>query len=116
MENFVKAAKTGDFQDGTKRKVTIEGQEIMLAMVGGSYYAVVNKCPHMGGNLCAGKLEGNIITCPRHGSRFDITDGNVVRWLKGSGILTAIGKVLKSPRPLKTYKVKVEGEDILIEV
>lgn len=116
MSNFVKAADTGDFQDGTKNKVTVEGKEILLAKIGGSYYAIDNKCPHMGGNLCAGQLKGSVITCPLHGSQFDVTDGRVVRWLKGSGILTAIGKVLKSPRPIKTYTVKVEGNDILIEV
>lgn len=116
MGNFIKAAKTGEFLDRAKRKVTVEGHEIMLAKVGDSYYAVNNKCPHMGGNLASGQLDESVITCPRHGSQFDVTDGSVVRWLKGKGVTTAIGKIFKSPRPLQRYDVKVEGEDILIEV
>jgi nitrite reductase/ring-hydroxylating ferredoxin subunit len=115
MGSFIRAAGTGEFQDGTKRKVVVDGHEILLARVGESYYAVSNRCPHMGGNLAAGTLEGTVITCPLHGSRFDITDGSVVRWLKGKGVITAIGKALKSPDSLTRYNVKIEGDDILIE-
>ena len=116
MENFIKAAVTSDFEDGIKKKVLVQGNEILIARVDGKYYAVDNRCPHMGGDLSAGKLEGTIITCPRHSSRFDLSDGKVVRWLKGSGMLSAIGKALKSPRPIKTYNVKIEDDAILIEI
>ena len=70
----------------------------------------------MGGKLAEGRLEGTIVTCPRHGSRFDLADGSAVRWLQGSGLLSRIGTALKSPRPLKTYNVKVEHGEILVEV
>jgi nitrite reductase/ring-hydroxylating ferredoxin subunit len=116
MGNFVKAGGTSEFQDGSKRKVTIEGHEILLARVGDKYYAVGSRCPHMGGDLAAGQLKGTIVTCPLHGSQFDISNGSVVRWLKGSGLISAVGKVLKSPRTLPTYSVKVDGDAILIEV
>ncbi len=69
-----------------------------------------------GGDLAAGKLEGTIITCPRHTSQFDITDGHNIRWMKGSGLAAAMGKIIKSPRPVLTYKVKIEGDAILVEV
>ena len=116
MGNYMKAANTSEFKDGSKKKVTIEGQEIMIARVGNNYYAVGNRCAHMKGDLSAGVLEGTVITCPRHGSQFDIRDGRNIRWLKGSGGISTMGKVLKSPRPIPTYKVKVEGNDILVEV
>lgn len=61
-------------------------------------------------------MEGTIVTCPRHGSRFDLVDGSVARWLQGSGLFSMIGTTLKSPRPLKTYNVKVEHGEILVEV
>jgi 3-phenylpropionate/trans-cinnamate dioxygenase ferredoxin subunit len=70
----------------------------------------------MGGNLSQGKLEGTVVTCPKHYSQFDLKDGRVVRWLKGSGFISAVGKALKSPRPLKTYNMKVEDDKILIEI
>lgn len=116
MAEYIKAGSTSEFRDGTKKKVILNGQEILLAKAGGSYYAVSNNCPHMNADLSMGTLEGTVITCPRHGSQFDIREGANIRWLKGSGLLAAIGKTLKSPRELKTYKIKVEGETISIEV
>jgi 3-phenylpropionate/trans-cinnamate dioxygenase ferredoxin subunit len=98
------------------REETVNGHEILIARVGDSLYAVDGRCPHMGGRFAEGRLEGTIVTCPRHGSRFDLTDGSVVRWLQGSGLLSRIGTTLKSPRPLKTHNVKVEGGEILLEI
>ncbi len=116
MGTYIEASNTSDFQDMTKKELNLRGQDIMLARVGENYYAIANRCPHLGGNLAAGNLEGTIITCPRHGSQFDITDGHTVRWLKGTGPMAAVGKVLKSPQPVKTFKVKVEGDSIMVEV
>jgi 3-phenylpropionate/trans-cinnamate dioxygenase ferredoxin subunit len=116
MGSFVEAAKTSEFAAGTKKKVLIQGQEILLAKVGDSYYAIGNRCSHMGGDLSAGKLDGTIITCPRHGSQFDVRDGTVIRWMKGSGLSAAVGKALKSPRAVPKYNVRVEGDTISIEV
>ena len=116
MGRFVEVGKKGDLVNGTMREVKVEGHDILLARVADKYYAINNRCPHFGGNLSRGHLEGTVITCPLHGSQFDITDGHVVRWLKGSGVLSAVGKALKSPRSTTTYKIRVEGGKLLIEV
>jgi 3-phenylpropionate/trans-cinnamate dioxygenase ferredoxin subunit len=116
MGSYRVAGNTSDFPEGTPKKVVVDQQEIMLTQVGGNFYAVANRCPHMKGDLSKGKLEGTVISCPRHGSQFDITDGKVVRWLKGSGMMSAIGKTLKSEKSLQTYPVKVEGDTVLVEV
>lgn len=116
MGKYVNAGNTGEFKDASKKKVSVEGQEILLARVNGNYYAVANRCPHMKGDLSAGKLDRNIVTCPRHGSQFDVRSGQVVRWLKGAGLMASVGKAIKSPKSLQTYKVKVEGENIMVEV
>jgi 3-phenylpropionate/trans-cinnamate dioxygenase ferredoxin subunit len=116
MADFVQASKVGELPEGTMKEVEVQGHELLLAMVGGKYYAADGHCPHMGGRLARGKLEGTVVTCPLHGSQFDLRDGQVVRWLKGSGILSSVGKALKGPRQLATYKVKVEGDVILIEI
>jgi 3-phenylpropionate/trans-cinnamate dioxygenase ferredoxin subunit len=113
---YVSVGKVAQLADGTMKEVTANGHEILIVRAGDSLYAVDSRCPHMGGKLAEGRLEGTIVTCPRHGSQFDLTDGSVVRWLQGSGLLSRIGTALKSPRPLKTYKVKVEGGEIIIEV
>ena len=116
MGEFVGALKTDELEDGTMRAVNVAGREILLARVGDKYYASDNRCPHMNGKLSQGKLEGTVVTCPRHGSQFDLNDGRVVRWLKGSGLISALGRVIKSPRPIGTYTIKVEDDRILIEI
>jgi 3-phenylpropionate/trans-cinnamate dioxygenase ferredoxin component len=116
MGNFTKVGVTSDFTDGSKKKVAAGGQEILLARVGNNYYAIGNRCPHLNGDLSLGTLEGNIITCPRHKSQFDISNGQVIKWTNWPGPLRTLSEVVKAPQPLKTYKVKVEGNDISLEV
>jgi len=116
MDNLVQAGRTNELEEGTMKGVLAQGREILLARVGDSYYAADNRCPHMGGKLSQGNLEGTVVTCPRHGSQFDLRDGQVVRWLKGSGLISLVGKVLKPPRRLATYNVKVEDDNIWIEI
>ncbi len=116
MGNYIKAATTKELPEDSKRQVKVAGQAILLARVGGHYYALGNRCPHLGGNLAAGKLQGTIITCPLHGSQFDIRDGKVVRWTKNSGLIIKLSKILRPPRGLTVYNVRVEGGDILVEV
>ena len=116
MGKFTRIANANDLNEGTMRKFQVQGKEILTARIEGKYYAAQNKCPHFGGDLSKGKLEGTIVTCPRHGSQFNLTDGSVIRWLKGAGLISAIGKTLKSPQKLTTYNVKVDGQDIMVEI
>ena len=116
MSSLIEVSKTSELIDGTMKDVSVNGREILLARVGDRYYAADNRCPHMGGKLSHGKLEGTVATCPLHGSQFDLRDGRVVRWLKGSGIVSAVGRALKSPRPLTIYNVKVEDGKVMIEI
>jgi 3-phenylpropionate/trans-cinnamate dioxygenase ferredoxin subunit len=115
MSKFTEAAKVDELKSGTMKKVIVEGHEILLARVGDKYYATDNQCPHMKGDLSQGKLEGTIVTCPVHGSQFYISDGQVVRWLRG-GLMSKVGKALKMSKGLTVYNVKVQGGKVLIEV
>ena len=116
MEKLTRLANTGDLTEGNMKKYQVQGIEILIARIEGKYYAAQNKCPHFGGDLSKEKLEGTIVTCPRHGSQFNLADGNVIRWLKGAGLLSAIGKTLKSPQKLTTYNVKIISQDIMLEI
>ena len=116
MGKLIRLANTKDLTDGTMKKYQVQGTEILIARIEGKYYAAQNKCPHFGGDLSKGKLEGTIVTCPRHGSQFNVADGSVVRWLKGAGLISSIGKIFKSPHKLITYNTKIEGQDILVEI
>lgn len=113
---FVEMANVDELKDGTMKMVIIDGHEFMLARVGDNYYCTDNRCPHMGGNLSWGKLEGTVVTCPRHHSQFDLTDGHNIRWTDWTGIKLAIGKLLRSPRSLNMYPVKIEENKIMAEI
>lgn len=114
--SFVEIATTDELMNGTMKMATVDGHEILLARIGDNYYSADNRCPHMGGNLSMGKLNGTVVTCPRHHSQFDLTDGHVIRWTDWTGLKLTIGKALKSPRPLKMHEVKIEGNKILVDL
>ncbi len=113
--SFVEIATTDELTDGNMKMVKVNDHELMIAQVGDDYYCSDNRCPHMGGNLSMGKLEGTVVTCPRHHSQFDLTDGHNIRWTDWTGLKLSLGKILRSPRPLKTYDVKIEGGKILVD-
>jgi len=115
MSKFIEVAKIEELKSGTMKTVTAEGREILLARVGDKYYATDNRCPHMKGDLSQGKLEGIVVTCPVHGSQFDISNGQVVRWLKG-GLMSKLGGAFKSSKDLAVHNVKVEDGRVLVEV
>jgi 3-phenylpropionate/trans-cinnamate dioxygenase ferredoxin subunit len=116
MGKFVEVAKTGDLADSTMKEVTLQGHNILLARVGDKLYAAENICPHMGAKLSEGKLEGTVVTCPRHGSQFDLSDGHVKRWTNFPGPVSTVSKMFKKPRTLNTYAIKLEGDRILVEI
>lgn len=116
MRNVVELAKADELADGAMKRVVVEGREILLARVKNDYYAVDNRCPHMGGDLSSGNLNGTVVTCPRHFSQFDITDGRVIRWTNYSGFMLSLAKMFKSPRPVRVYTVIRQGDKLKVEI
>ena len=100
--NFTTAAKTTDVPAGQVRVFTVDGVDIALCNVDGSFYAIDDVCTHDGGPLDQGELQGQLVECPRHGAKFDVTDGRAV--------------VLPAVRPVKTYAVQVDGDDVKVDV
>lgn len=106
---FVAAAKTFEIAPGTMIKAVVEGHELLLANVGGSFHAAAERCTHLGGHLSAGKLQDGVVTCPRHGAGFDLRTGQAIR---GAKILFLHMDV----KGLRTYPVRVEGDDLLVDL
>lgn len=78
------------------------GGSIVVMRLEGQLHAFRDECPHNGASLADGTLEGRIITCPRHGSQFDVTTGARERG--------------PSDFPIRTYRVIVDGDRTLVEV
>ncbi len=106
---FIKAAEISAIPNGSQKVISIQGKEILIVNIGGTYHAIGNKCPHAGADLSKGSLEGNIITCPEHKAKFDITNGKVVFrpkfwiWEMKLGDATS-------------YEVKVDGNNIMVKL
>ena len=114
MEEFIHLTTTEGIADGGMKAAALEGHEFLVANVGGQYYIADARCPHMGGHLLEGTLEGGVLSCPRHHSQFDLTDGHVIRWTDWEGAVLGVGTLLRHPRPLRTYAVALRGDDIMI--
>lgn len=106
---FVKVAETPEIAAGKMKVAKLEGKEILVANVNGKYYAIGDRCTHAGGDLSKGSLEGNIVTCPKHGAKFDVTTGKVV---SGPKVLFMHPKIDDE----SFYEVKVEGKDVLLKI
>ena len=100
MSDFVRVASASDIPEGKMKRVIVGNQQVLVANVKAKFYAIGNVCTHVGGPLDKGILEGHEVECPLHGSRFDVTNGQVKRG--------------PAARPEPIYDVKVEGGSILV--
>lgn len=99
----VLVCKTSELDEGKLTHLTAGGKEILVANVGGSYYATGNTCTHAGAELHEGELKGKELTCPWHGSKWDVTTGSLI-WFPQK--LKDIGR----------YPVSVENGTIYVEI
>jgi 3-phenylpropionate/trans-cinnamate dioxygenase ferredoxin subunit len=107
--SFFEITTVDQIPDSQMKMFTLQGKPILIANVHGQYCAIGGKCTHMGGDLSKGQLEGAIVKCPRHGSRFDVTTGANV-----SGPKMGFLKLKTADEP--KYNVKVEGNRIQVEL
>jgi 3-phenylpropionate/trans-cinnamate dioxygenase ferredoxin subunit len=107
--SFIQVATTDQVPSGSMRSYTVNDKGILITNYDGKYYAMNLKCTHMGGDLSKGKLEGRVVTCPRHGSKFDITTGECISGPK-------LGFIKPKVKNENIYSVKVEGNSILVDI
>ncbi|QQG48559.1 MAG: Rieske 2Fe-2S domain-containing protein [archaeon] len=100
MEDFEKVAETSELPPGKVKIVKSGNAEVWVANIEGSYFAHPNKCTHAGGPVGRGRLNGYVVQCPNHGSRFDVRTGAVV------GGPASV--------PLPSIEVKVEGTSVWV--
>ena len=97
----VRVGSSKDVIAGTIRVFDVSGTKVDVTSVGGRLYAFDDTCTHRGCSLAKGKLDGTTVTCPCHGSQFDVTSGAVVRG--------------PAQQPVRSRSVQVDGENLFVE-
>jgi nitrite reductase/ring-hydroxylating ferredoxin subunit len=73
--NFIEVAKVNEIPSGQMKHAEVNGKEVLIANVSGKFYAMSDRRGHMNALLSMGNLTGNTVTCPFHGSKFDVITG-----------------------------------------
>jgi len=101
MADFVKVASVGEIPEGTGRALLANGRRVALFNVAGTFHAVDGVCPHQGGPLGEGILEGPVVSCPWHFWQFDVVRGHAPDFPEAS---------------ITKFRIKIEHGDIFVEV
>ncbi len=91
-----------DLENTPMKGIAVDGKDILIVKTGTIIFAIGNKCTHRGCKLSGGKLEGETVRCPCHGSMFNVRTGEIV---KGPA---------KNPEP--SYTVTVENDEFSIDL
>lgn len=94
-------ARVGEIPNGKTKRIERAGEAILLCNAGGTLYAIEDACSHDGAEFEAVDVEDCRIMCPRHGALFDVTTGEAL--------------TLPAFLPVRTYALRVVGEDVFIE-
>jgi nitrite reductase/ring-hydroxylating ferredoxin subunit len=102
MDKYFPAAKLADIKVGKPNCAEVDGHKVVLYKIGDDYFATTGICTHSGGVLCQGTLDGNVVTCPLHGSKFEVQSG----------------KVLQGPAndPIKIYETRIAGDTLEVNL
>jgi nitrite reductase/ring-hydroxylating ferredoxin subunit len=98
---LVRIDNAKDIAAGEMHVFDVQGIKVTVASVGGQLHAFDDTCTHKACSLAKGQLDGTTVTCPCHGSQFDVTSGAVLRG--------------PAPRPVRSRLVQVAGDDLLVE-
>ena len=97
-EQWLEACSLDELPVGGRKLVKLNGIDIALFNIGGTFYAIKNRCPHRSGPLIRGFTdEAGGIKCPMHGWRFDLRDGSSER-----------------PAQATVYQVKIENNRLYL--
>ena len=101
MAQFIKVAQRGDIPESSGKIIETGGRTLALFHSNGQFYAIDNACMHRGGPLGEGEVYGTRVVCPWHGWEYDFSTGC---------------NVDDPSMKLTCFALKIEGNDILIEV
>ena len=130
-DQFVDIAKVDEIPAGKTKRVEVNGKEIMIANMNGKFYALDDRCALMNAPLSMGNLTEDVVTCPFHGAKFNITSGKKIsepvltpsqemeplpktwqKYLEHAGQLMSHIKTYNQ----LTFEIKVEGASIKVKI
>jgi nitrite reductase/ring-hydroxylating ferredoxin subunit len=88
--------------EGEMAVFEVGGQKVAVANVEGSFHAFGDICTHQQCSLADGELDGKTVTCPCHGSQFDVTTGAVLN--------------PPATQPVPVFPLRIEGDEIKVEM
>jgi nitrite reductase (NADH) small subunit/3-phenylpropionate/trans-cinnamate dioxygenase ferredoxin subunit len=101
MSEFVTVARVGQIREGRGQRFVVGQRDVALFLIGGTYYALDDYCPHMGASLGSGEVHNGAVVCDRHFWAFRLEDG----------------ACLDVPRlKAETFEVRVEDDQIQIRI
>ena len=101
MAEFEVVGRADDLTEGEMQAFDVGGTQVAVANVAGEFHAFGDTCTHLQCSLAEGDLEETTVTCPCHGSEFDVTNGEVLRG--------------PAREPVGAYEVRAEGGNLEIK-
>ncbi len=110
---LVTVAKKNDISNGKMIGVEAGGKKLLIARFGGQFYAMDAVCSHMGGDLSKGRLESDVVICPRHGAQYDVRTGKLVKDVGFAAKALTMGR---GAHEQAVFTVVVEGDDLKVDI
>jgi nitrite reductase/ring-hydroxylating ferredoxin subunit len=111
---FQHASSLDELLPNGMRAVTLSGTSVLLVREGDQVYALEPQCGHMGGPLPDGTLEGHVVTCPWHGSQYDVRTG---RALRGPYRIPVVSRLLTGlAKPRTTYPARIVSGGVEVDL
>ncbi len=106
MSEIISIPEANEMKNGDMTRAKMGGNDVLVGKYQDKFYGVARYCTHAGGDLSQGELNGYVLTCPVHGSQFDIRDGRVIRWTRWPGWISWLISIVKPEKPLAIYEVQ----------
>lgn len=114
---FQTACKVTDLAQGDLKAVNVGGTKVVLYRLDDGFYATQSSCTHVFVPLGRGTIvDGCKVQCPLHRARFDIRTGKVVDWANWPPGIISVLNAVRGEKDLKTYAVRVQGDELQVDV
>lgn len=110
MKKYFPVCRVREIPPGTAKRVQVQDKPIAVFNLNGNFYATDDICPHEGGPLSDGTIEGENVACPWHGATFHIVSGKTLEPPAGEKMGPPVDK------GVTCYAVRIVGPDVAIEV